>query len=72
MPRGILNAAEISAWLRSENSASSITSRSAVGSLASGYVWQGMGGEMTFWVAGGVAMLGALAAARLIDRQHDY
>lgn len=44
----------------------------AVGSLASGYVWQGMGGEMTFWMAGGVALLGALAAQRLIDRQHDF
>ena len=44
----------------------------AVGSLASGYVWQGMGGEMTFWMAGGVAVLGALAAQRLIDRQHDF
>lgn len=44
----------------------------AVGSLASGYVWQGMGGEVTFWVAGGVALLGALAAVWLIDRQHDF
>lgn len=44
----------------------------AVGSLASGYAWQGLGATMTFVVAAVVALLGALSAWRLIDRQHDF
>lgn len=44
----------------------------AVGSLASGYVWQGLGPGVTFAAAGMVALLGALAAWRWIDRSHDY
>jgi PPP family 3-phenylpropionic acid transporter len=44
----------------------------AIGSLASGYTWYWLGGGMTFMVAAGVAVLGALAAWRLIDRQHDF
>lgn len=44
----------------------------AVGSLASGYVWQGIGPGMTFAAAAVTALVGALVAWRLIDRQHDY
>jgi PPP family 3-phenylpropionic acid transporter len=44
----------------------------AIGSLASGYTWYWLGGGMTFMVAAGVAVFGALAAWRLIDRQHDF
>lgn len=44
----------------------------AVGSLASGYVWQGLGAQWTFVGAAVVAALGAVVAWRLIDREHDY
>lgn len=44
----------------------------AVGSLASGYAWEGMGPGMTFGAASLVAALGAVAAWRLIDGRHDY
>lgn len=44
----------------------------AVGSLASGYAWQGWGAQMTFAVATLAAALGALAAWRMIDRRHDF
>ena len=44
----------------------------AVGSLASGYAWEGLGASMTFAVGSGIALFGALAAWRMIDRQHDY
>ena len=53
-------------------SSASFGAGGAVGSLASGYVWQGLGGSTTFAVASGVAVLGALAAWRLIDNEHDY
>lgn len=44
----------------------------AVGSLLSGYVWEGIGPEMTFAAAGIMALLGALVAWRWIDSRHDY
>ena len=44
----------------------------AVGSLASGYAWEGLGAGMTFAVGSGIALVGALLAWRMIDRQHDY
>jgi PPP family 3-phenylpropionic acid transporter len=44
----------------------------AVGSLASGYAWQGVGPALTYSVAGLVALLGAFAAWRWIDTDHDY
>jgi PPP family 3-phenylpropionic acid transporter len=44
----------------------------AVGSLASGYLWQGLGPGPTFGVAALAAMLGALAAWHWIDKDHDY
>jgi len=39
----------------------------AVGSLASGYAWQGLGPAMSYGAAGIVALLGALVAWRWID-----
>lgn len=44
----------------------------AVGSLASGYTWEGIGPGFTFAAASALAVLGALAAWRWIDRQHDF
>ena len=44
----------------------------AVGSLASGYAWQGMGPALTYGVAAMVALLGAFVAWRWIDTGHDY
>ncbi|WP_078119419.1 MFS transporter [Thiosocius teredinicola] len=44
----------------------------AVGSLLSGYAWDGIGPAMTFAGAGVLAVLGALAAWYWIDAQHDY
>jgi PPP family 3-phenylpropionic acid transporter len=44
----------------------------AVGSLASGYLWQGIGPGLTFAAAALAAMIGALAAWRWIDQDHDY
>lgn len=44
----------------------------AVGSLLSGYAWDGIGAAMTFAGASITAVLGALAAWRWIDAQHDY
>ena len=44
----------------------------AVGSLASGYAWEGLGPGPMFAAASLVAVLGALAAWRWIDPQHDY
>jgi len=44
----------------------------AVGSLLSGYAWQGIGAGVTFALASAVAAAGALAAWRLIDADHDY
>ena len=44
----------------------------AVGSLASGYAWQGMGPALTYGVAALVALLGAFVAWRWIDTGHDY
>lgn len=43
-----------------------------VGSLLSGYAWDGIGAAMTFAGASITAVLGALAAWRWIDAQHDY
>ena len=43
----------------------------AVGSLASGYAWQGLGPAYTFGVATGLALAGAFVAWRWIDAQHD-
>ena len=43
----------------------------AVGSLASGYAWQGMGPALTYGVAALVALLGAFVAWRWIDTGHD-
>jgi PPP family 3-phenylpropionic acid transporter len=44
----------------------------AVGSLASGYAWQGMGPALTYGVAALVALLGAFVAWRWIDTGHDH
>jgi PPP family 3-phenylpropionic acid transporter len=44
----------------------------AVGSLASGYAWQGMGPALTYGVAAMVALLGAFVAWRWIDTGHDH
>jgi PPP family 3-phenylpropionic acid transporter len=44
----------------------------AIGSLASGYAWQGMGPALTYGVAALVALLGAFVAWRWIDTGHDY
>ena len=44
----------------------------AVGSLASGYAWDGIGPGPTFALASVVAVAGALAAWRWIDRRHDF
>jgi PPP family 3-phenylpropionic acid transporter len=44
----------------------------AVGSLASGYTWDGLGPGPTFAFASLVALLGAFAAWRWIDSRHDY
>ena len=44
----------------------------AVGSLVSGYVWQGLGAQWTFFAAAGIAAVGALVAWRMIDREHDF
>ena len=44
----------------------------AVGSLASGYAWQGLGPAMSYGAASGIALLGAFVAWRWIDRHHDY
>lgn len=43
----------------------------AVGSLASGYTWDGLGPEMTYAMAAGVALLGALVAWRWIVAQEQ-
>jgi len=44
----------------------------ALGSLASGYAWQTLGPGWTFGMASMVAVLGGLAAWRLIDGAHDF
>ena len=44
----------------------------AVGSLASGYLWQGLGPEMTYAVAAAVALLGALVAWNWISAQEEH
>ena len=44
----------------------------AVGSLASGYVWEGLGAQWTFVVAAATAAVGAAVAWRFIDRAHDF
>jgi PPP family 3-phenylpropionic acid transporter len=44
----------------------------AVGSLASGYAWQGLGPQFSFAAAALVAALGALVAWRWIDSRHDH
>ncbi len=44
----------------------------AVGSLASGYAWQGVGPQFSFGAAALVAALGALVAWRWIDSRHDH
>ncbi len=44
----------------------------ALGSLLSGYAWDGIGATMTFAVASLVALLGALAVWRWLDDAHDY
>jgi len=44
----------------------------AVGSLASGYAWEGLSPAMSYSAAGLVALLGALVVWRWIDRTHDY
>jgi PPP family 3-phenylpropionic acid transporter len=44
----------------------------AVGSLASGYLWQGIGPGLTFAAAAVAALVGALAAWHWIDQDHDY
>jgi PPP family 3-phenylpropionic acid transporter len=44
----------------------------AVGSLASGYAWDGIGAAFTYSLAGAVALLGAFTAWRWIDRANDY
>jgi PPP family 3-phenylpropionic acid transporter len=44
----------------------------ALGSLASGYAWQGAGPDLTFNAAALTALLGAVVAWRWIDRGHDY
>jgi PPP family 3-phenylpropionic acid transporter len=44
----------------------------AVGSLASGYAWQGLGPDYTFGVATVLALSGAFVAWRWIDGQHDH
>lgn len=44
----------------------------AVGSLASGYAWEGWGPQATFSAAAVLALLGAFAAWRWIDARHDY
>ena len=42
----------------------------AVGSLAAGYAWQGLGPEMSYAAAGAVALAGALVAWRwILDRE---
>ena len=48
------------------------TAGGAIGSLASGYTWEGLGAAMTFTVGSGIALLGAVVAWRMIDRQHDF
>ena len=42
----------------------------AIGSLSSGYLWSGIGPEMTFFVSAGVAALAALVAWRWIDHRY--
>jgi PPP family 3-phenylpropionic acid transporter len=44
----------------------------AVGSLLSGYGWDGIGSGATFAVASVLALAGALAAWYWIDRKHDF
>jgi PPP family 3-phenylpropionic acid transporter len=44
----------------------------AVGSLASGYAWEGLGAGPTFAAASLLAVLGAMAAWHWIDKDHDY
>lgn len=44
----------------------------AVGSLASGYLWDGAGPGLTFVMAAVAALAGAFAAWRWIDRKHDH
>jgi PPP family 3-phenylpropionic acid transporter len=44
----------------------------ALGSLASGYAWQGAGPQFSFAAAALVAALGALVAWRWIDSSHDH
>ncbi|MDJ0738661.1 MAG: MFS transporter [Gammaproteobacteria bacterium] len=44
----------------------------AVGSLAAGYAWDGLGAQLTFAIAAGVAIAGAAVAWRMIDREHDF
>lgn len=44
----------------------------AVGSLLSGYAWDGIGAGSTFAAASVLALAGALAAWYWIDRQHDF
>jgi PPP family 3-phenylpropionic acid transporter len=44
----------------------------AVGTLLSGYVWEGLGPTLTFVAASVLALAGAMAAWRLIDRAHDF
>ena len=44
----------------------------AVGSLVSGYAWQGMGPQFSFSAAALVAALGELVAWRWIDSGHDH
>ena len=41
----------------------------AVGSLMAGHAWEGLGPLMTYALAGGAALLGALIAWRLMERQ---
>ncbi len=43
----------------------------AVGSLASGYAWEGLGPALTYGAAGLVALFGALVAWRWIDERYD-
>ncbi|MGD1982621.1 MAG: MFS transporter [Chromatiaceae bacterium] len=44
----------------------------AAGSLAAGYAWEGLGASLTFAIASALALAGAFAAWRWIDRDHDY
>ena len=44
----------------------------AIGSLASGYAWEGLGSATTFALASAVAAAGALVAWYYIDSAHDH